>query len=136
MKKKSFNIIDILIILVLIACVAGIIARAVRMAGVKTEEYYDYRVSFTAQLDEKQLEEINVDLVLHDEKGTEYRLLEGYWITPGEETKTINGEFLITGRLTESGFESDGGHYFKNDVITLDGSDLSFEATLGDFVKQ
>ena len=136
MKKRRFNVIDVLIIIIIVMCAVGITVRAFSLKDVKTEAFADCRVSFTAKLDEDQLGAINPGIVLTDEKGTEFKILEGYWITSGEKDNTLNGELLVPGRITDKGFECEGGYYYKDDVIRLNGSGLTFEATLYDFIKQ
>ena len=136
MKKKSFNISDVFIILVLVLCVAGIAVRAFRLTEAKTEKYHNYRVSFTAQLDKSQLDAINAGAVTEDKDKTEFKLLEGYWITEKENGIDLSGELLVYGKITEAGFETENGRYFKGDTVTLKGDGLDFEAALTDFVKQ
>lgn len=136
MKKIKFTVTDALIIIVLVACIVGIVARAVRKNNVDTVRYSDYRVQFTAQLDIKQLDTISSGVKLADENNAQYVLLEGYWITTDEETATVSGEFLVSGRMTENGFECGDGYYFKNDTVRLKGDDLDFEAVLIEFTGQ
>lgn len=123
-------------ILILVACVVGIAVRAFSLADAETEKFRDYRVKFTAKLDEKQLEAVTAGVVLKDENKTEFKLLEGYWITKNENSSSLNGELLVSGKVTEKGFESSGGFYYKNDVITLSGGGLDFDAAVLDFIKQ
>lgn len=136
MKKKSFNITDVFIILILVLCVAGIAVRAFRLTEAKTEKYHNYRVSFTAQLDRSQLDAINAGASLKDGKKTQFTLLEGYWITEKENGIDLSGEFLVYGKVTEAGFETENGRYFKGDTVTVKGDGLYFEAALTDFEKQ
>ena len=136
MKKRVFNAADVFIILVLIACVVGIAVRAFRLTDVKTDKFYNYRVSFTARIDDKQLEKINPGIVFSDGKNTEFTLLEGYWISNEQSPAALNGELLVYGRLTENGFETSGGYYYKNDKTALKGDGFDFDVTLTDFTKQ
>ena len=136
MKKKSFNITDVFIILILVLSVAGIAVRAFRLTEADTERYHNYRVSFTAQLDKNQLDAINAGAVTADKDKTEFKLLEGYWIAEKENVIDLSGEFLVYGKITETGFETAAGRYFKGDTVSLKGDGLDFEAYLTDFVKQ
>ena len=136
MKKRSFGAVDVLIILVIAACIVGIVSRAVRLKNAETEKYGSYRVQFTAQLDIKQLDAVRSGVKLSDKNNAQYTLLEGYWITEAEETATVSGEFLVRGRMTEKGFECGDGFYFKNDVVKLNGDGLDFEAVLTEFIGQ
>lgn len=135
MKKRSFNAADVFIIIILIACVVGITVRAFSLTGAYTVKNDEYHIKFTAKLDLKQLEELSSGIVLTD-GNTEFKLLEGYWITKKENTAALNGELLVSGRLTEKGFETSGGYYYKNDVIALKNGNITFNATLTDFAKQ
>ena len=136
MKKKKLNAADIILILVIVLAAAGIVIRIFGLPTVPFVSDKDYRAAFTAELDGEQLEKVNAGMVFKDSSGTEVRLLEGYWIKNGADSDTINGEFLINGRLTEEGFECDGRYYHKNDVITLTCKDLSISVTLVDFLEK
>lgn len=136
MKKRGIGFTDIFMILVIVACVVGIVVRAFGITDAKTERYYEYRVSFSARLDEKQLEKLAVGTELTDKNGAEYKLLEGYWITREENAVIFNGDLLTSGRLTEKGFESDGGYYYKNDAVSLRGAGIEFDASITGFTKQ
>ena len=136
MKKRSFNAADVFMILILVACVVGIAVRAFSLADAETEKFRDYRVKFTAKLDEKQLEAVTAGVVLKDENKTEFKLLEGYWITKNGNSSLLNGELLVSGKITEKGFETNGGFYYKNDVVTLQGDGLGFDASVLDFIQQ
>ena len=137
MKKRGFNVIDVFAVVILVACVAGIAVRAFKLADTDRDNYQDCRVSFTCTLDQKQIEAINAGISFKDKNGAGYKLLEGYWIKE-EEDKTfqLSGELLTSGRFTEKGFESSGGFYYKKDVITLTGAELTFDATVTGFAKQ
>lgn len=136
MKKKSFNTADVFIILIAVLCVAGIAVRAFRLTEADTVRYHDHRVSFTARIDKSQLDAINAGAELRDGNKTEFKLLEGYWISEKETYAELSGELLVFGRITEAGFETENGRYFKNDTVALKGDGLDFEASLTDFVKQ
>jgi hypothetical protein len=129
-KKRIPNVIDILIILTLVACVAGIIVRAVNLPSVITDKNGEYRMAFTASLTEEQTSKIDPGLKFKDKNGSELKLLEGYWIKYENGEPALNGELLLTGRLTETGFICGGIQYYEGDTVTLTGKDMTFTVTV------
>ena len=135
MKKRGLNIIDVLILLTLVACAAGIVIRAINLPSVSTDKNGEYRVAFTATLTEEQAEKIDTGLKFKDKNGSDLTLLEGYWIKTENEVTTLNGELLVTGRLTETGFILGGAAYYINDTVTLTGKDVGFDAVILAFTE-
>ncbi|MBO4422027.1 MAG: hypothetical protein J5879_01205 [Clostridia bacterium] len=136
MKKKNFNALDVLIIIVLIACAAGIAVRAFGLSRIKTDEPSPYRVLFTAQLTAEEAARISSGIKFRDENGTEGELLEGYWIKNNANGAELYGELLVNGRMNGAGFEANGHSYFINDVLQLRSGDLKFSATVSDIAER
>ena len=135
MKKRKLNIIDVLIILTVLACAAGIIVRAVTLSSVSADKSSEYRVAFTAQITEEQKEKIDAGIDFTDKNGVRFTLLEGYWIKTEDEKITLNGELLVTGRLTEAGLKCGENVYFKKDALALSSKQTELDITVVDFLQ-
>ena len=136
MKTKKLNAADILLILVLVLCAAGIVVRAFRLPLLPSVSDKEYRVQFTAKTDAETLEKITAGTEFKDTAGVTLKLLEGYWIKTGDGGPVIYGELVMKGRITESGFESSGKFYHKADVLELEGRDVRLSAQITDFIEK
>lgn len=136
MKKRGLNAVDVLLIIIILACAAGIALRAFGLPYAKSDEPKEYRVSFYAPLTAEGAEAVNAGLKFKDEKGTEGVLSEGYWIKTEDGKTVLYGELIITGRLNESGFECGAARYYKNDRVAFTGKALTLDATITDFIEK
>lgn len=135
MKKRGINIIDVLIILIVVACAAGIVIRAVNLPSALPDRSSDYRIAFTAEISEEQKEKINSGIVFTDKNGTRFTLREGYWIKTEDDKITLNGELLAAGRMTEAGLKCGENVYFKKDALTLSSDKMNVSAVIVDFFE-
>ncbi len=135
MKKRGINAIDVLIIITIIACAAGIVIRAVNLPSVLPDRSSEYRVSFSAEITEEQKEQVTSGIVFTDKNGTRFTLLEGYWIKYEDGKTTLNGELSAVGRLTESGFKCGENAYFKKDAVALSSDKMSLRVQIVDFLE-
>ena len=130
MKKRGLNITDIVIILVLAACIVGVVVRAAGIKNVNDDKKTEYLVSFTAQTDMKQLETVSAGLKLSDGAEMTGEMLEGYWIKQTDTGAEISFEMKVFGRMTESGFLIGDKYYYIGDTVTLNGRDVTFKAVI------
>lgn len=136
MKKRKLNAADLMLILILVLCAAGIVIRAFRLPLLPSVSEKDYRIAFTAETDREQLDSISAGTEFKDGGGTGSMLMEGYWIKENDGVFTLNGELLMKGRITESGFESGGKYYHKGDSLTLTHKNGTITAVITDFLEK
>lgn len=136
MKNKKLNAADIMLILVLVLCAAGIVIRAFRLPLLPSVSDKEYRIQFTAKTDAETLEKITAGTEFKESAGVTLRLLEGYWIKTEDGAPVLYGELVMKGRITESGFESGGKFYHTADVLELEGKDIRLSAEITDFVEK
>ena len=135
MKKRGINVIDVLILLTVVACAAGIVIRAVNLPSALPDKSSGYRAAFTAVITAEQKEKTDAGIVFTDKNGTKFTLLEGYWIKEENDKITLYGELLVTGRMTETGLKCGDNLYFKKDVIALSSDKMNVEAEIADFLE-
>ncbi len=141
-KKYSFNIYDILIVIMVVLCISGIIYRGTLSDGISKNVYNDTaEISFIIkETDVNFISAIKSGDKFYFENGAEFgTLLEGYsykntetYLTNGEgnfektentEKFDLTGSFIANGRFTNNGFLCGVEKIFVNSEIELHSSD-------------